>query len=343
VHPALVRVTGTFSARVHDREGAYANNGNPYTYRFTCSGFGVHPDGYLATVAHCVDPNDLTVRETFIRAAAEESAANRPDIPLEKWLEFGRSAWSIEGPAAGSSIVSEIRVSGVVSAPPEGMRARVVDARPTGQGDVALLKVDTTNLPALELATGSAMAVGTPLLAAGYPEESMGDFIEPGASPSVHEAAVIDTKTDGGQPVYQISAGLKEGMSGGPVVDHNGRVLGINSARGSATKPLDIAIPIGTFSDLLGRNGARAELGPPELAYRDALDAYYAGEYTDAIEAIDRLQQGGPTHPRIGELRTDAEASRDLHGDASENQLTQILIWVGVAGAPCWLRSAWCW
>src|SRR5918997_1070538 len=74
-HPALVRVTGTFIGWVHDRQGTYTNNGQPYTITFTCSGFGVHPDGYLATVGHCVDANDVGVRDRFIRAAAEDVVA----------------------------------------------------------------------------------------------------------------------------------------------------------------------------------------------------------------------------------------------------------------------------
>jgi hypothetical protein len=70
VHPALVRVIGTFAGRVHDREGGYANNGEPYTLVFTCTGFGVHPDGYIATVGHCIDANDPSVRAHFIRLPA---------------------------------------------------------------------------------------------------------------------------------------------------------------------------------------------------------------------------------------------------------------------------------
>jgi serine protease Do len=52
VHPALVRVTGTFVGWVHDRQGGYANDGRAYTLTLTCSGFGVHSDGYLATAGH---------------------------------------------------------------------------------------------------------------------------------------------------------------------------------------------------------------------------------------------------------------------------------------------------
>jgi serine protease Do len=329
VHPALVRVTGTFAGWVRDRQGAVANNGDPYTFMFTCSGFGVHPDGYIATVGHCVDANDPTVREAFIHAAAEEAVANSPDVPLEEMITFGESAWAVEGQTPGAPLANEIRVTGTPGAPSDGMLARVVDDRPSGQGDVGLLKVDTTDMPTLELATGPGLEVGMPLLAAGYPE-SAGERVGPGSTLSIKQGAVAAATTDGGRPVYRMDAAMEVGMSGGPTVDDSGRVLGINSVRTSGAQVFNLVIPVSGFTDLLGRNSVRAELGPRDLRYREALDAYFGGEYTEAIDAIDRLQQEGATHPRVGRVRSDAEASRVLHGDASENRLTQVLIWVSV-------------
>jgi serine protease Do len=329
VHPALVRVTGTFVGRVHDREGGYANNGQPYTFVYTCSGFGVHPDGYIATVAHCIDANDSGVRELFIRTAAEELVASSPDVTLGDMIVFGQSAWDIEGETPGSPIASQIVVSGIAGAPPEGMLARVVDDRPSGQGDVGLLKVDTTGLPAVELATGPGLAVGTRLIAAGY-AENVGDRVAAGATPSIKQGAIDGSTTDGGRPFYRMDADVDAGMSGGPAFDDSGRALGINNVRTNGDVLYNLVTPISAFADLLGRNGVRAELGPRDLRYREALDAYYRGEYTDVIEAVDRLRQDGRTHPRIAELRRDAEADRELHGDASENRLTQILVWGSV-------------
>jgi hypothetical protein len=71
----------------------------------------------------------------------------------------------------------------------------------------------------------------------------------------------------------------------------------------------------------------RNEPGPRDLLYREAVGAYYTGEYTDAIDALDRLLQQVPAHTRAGNLRADAEAARERHGDASENHRDQMLIW----------------
>jgi serine protease Do len=328
VHPALVRVLGRFVGVVHDRQGAYANGGRPYRFTISCTGFGVHPDGYLASAGHCVDANDPTIREAFIRAAAEEAVAGRTDVTLEQMITHGTSAWAIEGPSPGSPIQSEIRVSGIPGAPPEGFLARVVDDRPIGQGDVALLKVDGANVAAVEFASDTGIGVGTPVLAAGYPE-SLGALVGPDAQPSIAVGAVVRPGVDGGRPIYEIDAALEHGVSGGPVVDANGRVFGINSVRTGGS----IVIPIGAFADLLGRNGVTAEVGPRDRLYREALDAYDAGEYDDALRALERLSRDGPVHPRIDKLRVDAQAARDAYGDASENRGAQILMWTGVVAA----------
>jgi len=333
VQPALVRVTGEFTGWVHNQSGSYANNGQPFTYTTTCTGFGVHPDGYIAAAAQCIDTAGVGgVREAFVQAAAEQLVAARPDLRLADVIEHGRSTWTVEGRTAGSPVGSEIRISGIPGAPPDGMPARVVEVRPIMEGDVALLKVETSNLPSLELATGIDIPVGTPLIAAGYPA-TLGELVRPDAKPSIKDGAVNGTQAVGSGSVYEISTALDGGTSGGPAVDHTGRVLGIISLRGTDAQRLDLAVPVSGITELLGRNGAGNELGPRDLLYREALDAYYTGEYTEAIDAFDRLLQQVPTHPRAGELRRSAESAREQHGDASENHVAQVVTWVSLGVA----------
>jgi serine protease Do len=331
VQPALVRVTGTFTGRVRDAEGRYAHGGNPYTITFSCTGFGVHPDGYIATVGHCVDANDVSVRDGFIRPVAEQAAAGRSDVTVDQLVEYGWSAWVVEGRVSGSPVESEIRVSGIPGAPPDGVLARVVDDRPIGQGDVALLKIDTTVLPTVELAAGTALTPGMPVLVAGFPDNA-GDVVGPTTRPTVGNGTVIGSLAEGGRPVHEIdTGGLEVGMSGAPAVDPSGRVLGLTTLREDSTQRLDLVVPISGFTDLLGRNGVTAELGPRDRLYRESLDHFAAREYTDAIDAVDRLQREGPVHPRVEQLRADAEAARARSGDASENRTTQALLWTGGA------------
>lgn len=325
--PALLRVTGRFAGRVRNQAGSYANNGELFSFTTTCSGFGVHPDGYIGTVGYCADTSRAGgVREAFIRAVAEQVVAGSPGLRPEDVLAHGRATWTVEGRTPGSPIEAEIRVSGVPGAPPDGLPARVIESRPILEGDVALLKVETSNLPTVELAPGAGVPIGTPLLAAGYPE-SAGEL----GKPSIMDGTVTGTEVIGNGPAYEISTVLTSGMSGGPAADHTGRVFGVITRRGSDARQFNIAVPATGITELLGRNGARNELGPHDLLHREALHAYYTGEYTDAIDALDRLLEQAPERPGAATLHAKAESAREQHGDASENRLTQIVTWSGAA------------
>jgi serine protease Do len=328
VRPALVHVTGEFVGWVQDERGAFFNGGQPFQQTATCTGFGVHPDGYVATAGHCVDTrSEGAIGEMFIQLAAQEVVARTPGLAIEDAVAYGLANWTVEGKAANSPIEAQLQVNGAPGG--SGLPARVVDTRPFPDGDVALLKVEATNLPVLELATGSEIPVGTPLLSAGYPG-SVGALLGPGAEPSIKEGSVSGRQTVGNSEVYEISAPVAQGMSGGPAVDLGGRVLGINSFGPAADSGGFTFIASATgLAELLSRNGVRNELGPADRLYRDALDAYYTGRYSDAIAAFDRVLQEVPEHAQAARLRADAAAARDQFGDPG---LPPVVYWAIAGG-----------
>jgi serine protease Do len=331
VRPALVHVTGQFVGSVQDESGAYFNGGQPYQLTATCTGFGVHPDGYVATAAHCVDTrsvNDTAAAYMFIERAAQEVVASTPALAIEDVISYGLANWTVKGQAANSPIEAQFQVSGASTGAPggAGLPVQIVDVQP--DADVALLKVDAPKLAVLELATGAETPVGTPLLSAGYPG-SVGDLAGPAAEPSMKEGSVSGRQTIDNSEYYEISAPVAGGMSGGPAVDLNGRVLGINSFGPSAESGGFAFIASATeLAELLSSNGVRNELGPADRLYRDALDAYYEGRYSDAIAAFDRVLQDVPAHAQAGRLRADALAARDRFGDPG----LPAAAYVGIAG-----------
>ena len=171
VRPAIVYLTETFSGYVADQNGQYFNNGQPYSLSVTCTGFGVNPNGYIATAGHCVDTTSPTgIRTEFIEAAARQAVANNPGVTLQDAYDFGNANWTVEGKTKGSPLDSKIAVvTGSIQGGAQGraLPARVVDSRAFEQGDVALLKVETTDLPSVELATDADVQIGTPLLSIG--------------------------------------------------------------------------------------------------------------------------------------------------------------------------------
>jgi len=342
VRPAIVYVTEKFSAYVADETGTYFNNGNPYELTATCTGFGVNPDGYVATAGHCLDtysPNGI--KGDFIAAVAKEVVAAVPNVTLQEAVEFGTANWTVEGKAKGSAIDTQIAVvTGSVQGggKPQVLPARLVDIRPFTQGDVALLKVETTDLPTVELAGDADVQIGTPLLSIGYPA-SADAVTDPSLEPSNKDGQVSAKKTVGSVPVYETSAALTPGMSGGPTVDLEGRVLGINSFMPAGeSQAFNFVAPASGLTELLSRNGVRNELGPDDKAFRAALDAYYAGHYTDAIAGFDKLLQVAPQHAQAVQYRTLAAKARDRFGDVPVAPAPQadpsspVLFWVVVGG-----------
>ncbi|MFC5998049.1 S1C family serine protease [Quadrisphaera sp. GCM10027208] len=104
-----------------------------------------------------------------------------------------------------------------------------VVGRTTGY-DLAVLRVDRTGLPALELADSDAVVVGDPVVAVGAPlglESTVTTGIvsalnRPVSAGNGDESAFINA--------IQTDAAINPGNSGGPLVDLQGRVIGVNSA-----------------------------------------------------------------------------------------------------------------
>jgi S1-C subfamily serine protease len=168
-----------------------------------CSGFIANPDGHVVTAGHCVD--DAEGKQAIINQAIDK-ALNMGMNPSEApgMLNYGLKHWKVERQKADSAIDRLVQVvpTGIVNARP--LKAEVTEPIvPFNKGDVALLKVDAPAgqpLPALEVASGSTPASGTPVTASGYPGT-----------------------------VTAINAQISQGMSGGPVVNAEGQVVGVVS------------------------------------------------------------------------------------------------------------------
>ena len=103
--------------------------------------------------------------------------------------------------------------------------ATVVGADPSR--DLALLKVDGSNLPTLSLGDSSTVAVGDPTYAIGNPfglDHTLTTGIVSALQRSLQapDGATIDG-------AIQTDAALNPGNSGGPLLDADGKVIGVNS------------------------------------------------------------------------------------------------------------------
>jgi S1-C subfamily serine protease len=119
----------------------------------------------------------------------------------------------------------------------------------TSDADVAVVQVDRTGLPAAELALDSDPIVGQMAIAVGSPWGLQGTVT------SGIVSAVNQSIPSGGtaRAVLQTDAAINPGNSGGPLVDRDGRVLGINVSIFSlsgANDGVGFAVPIAVASDI---------------------------------------------------------------------------------------------
>jgi serine protease Do len=123
-------------------------------------------------------------------------------------------------------------------------RRRIVDARLLGihkDTDLALLKIDQTNLPVATLATARGPQEGELVVAIGSPE-GLQNSVTLGVVSSVARQPDLDKPM-----VYiQTDAPINPGNSGGPLVDTQGYVIGLNTfilSQSGGSEGLGFAIP----------------------------------------------------------------------------------------------------
>ncbi|MBK8965078.1 MAG: trypsin-like peptidase domain-containing protein [Saprospiraceae bacterium] len=147
-------------------------------------------------------------------------------------------------------------------------RARLIGADPST--DMAVLKIDAKDLPAIEVGNSDDVKVGEWALAVGNPFDLTSTVTAGIISAKSRDINIIRK----GAPIesfIQTDAAVNPGNSGGALVDVNGRLIGINSA---------IATPTGVFA---GYSFAI----PVNLATRIADDLVKYGKFRRAYLGVD--------------------------------------------------------
>ncbi len=124
----------------------------------------------------------------------------------------------------------------VVLADKRELSAKVVGRDPNT--DIAVLKVDAKGLPTAQFGDSESLQTGDWVLALGYPM-SLGQTTTAGiVSAKGRSLGIMQQDRNATAPLehfIQTDAAINPGNSGGPLVDLNGRVVGINTAIASPT------------------------------------------------------------------------------------------------------------
>ena len=110
--------------------------------------------------------------------------------------------------------------------------------------DLAILKVDASDLPALPLADSGQVQDGEPIVVLGHPL---------GLKNSVVSGVVSGRREVENRPMLQLAIPIESGNSGGPVLDRQGRVVGIVTMKSLVTNNLGFAVEVNQLKPLLER------------------------------------------------------------------------------------------
>jgi len=114
--------------------------------------------------------------------------------------------------------------------------------------DVAVLKIKEKNLPYLELDNSANIDLGETVVAVGNPlgefEDTLSAGIVSGLSRKITAYGGLPLKATSLRGLIQTDAAINPGNSGGPLVNLEGKVIGINTAMVMGAQNIGFAIPI---------------------------------------------------------------------------------------------------
>jgi len=138
--------------------------------------------------------------------------------------------------------------------------------------DLAILKINDKNLPYLELADSDKIDLGEAVVAIGNPlgefDDTLSSGIVSGLSRKITAQGGLLTKATSLRGLIQTDAAINPGNSGGPLVNMEGKVIGVNTAQILGVQNIGFAIPINYAKNILKEIKEYGKIKRPFLGVR---------------------------------------------------------------------------
>jgi serine protease Do len=294
----------------------------------TGSGFFVTEDGYLVTAAHVVstskedirgqiieiekEPGRLTDSRTELqKAIRRDTGLTLNNNQLDKLLAW-EGRWLAKYVTVDKIDARYYLASGLVEAGQQlttaGTRLSLVTSEPVSPGrDVAVMKADVTSVPALALAASSPGSDAATYVV-GYPRR--GFLGEDVAMDATVDATLSTGKVrseltmDGGWTAIGTTAQLTHGNSGGPVLDRQGRVLGMASFVNTDTEATPASeegffVPAAVIRETLVKASVKPAGGTLTGLYYQALSQGDFHHYKHELAILSQVQSRSAWHAYV--------------------------------------------
>ena len=336
-----VRVGATATVRCTDGSTAVAR---PGSIGELGSGSIIHPDGWVATNGHVVQPYQEGAAGAFAaelldKAVATACAAELDGLPADARAQRVRALAASEDNRRGLALerTLEVHLSNGKSYPavvkfysPPAYVVVGAGTDATGQSrnergrDVAILKIEDRELPVVRLARHSTdLHLGQALFVIGFPGVVASHELLSRATqyePSITAGRVSGFKQDiGGQRVIQTDAAIIQGNSGGPVFDDRGQVIGaatFTSLQGEqVVQGFNFLIPVETIEDAARKAGVvpKGESVFTRLWNR-GVDLYIRDLHYRAYRNMSAANRIHPGFPDVERVREDCDIKHREQG-----------------------------
>ncbi len=286
-----------------------------------CSGAAIATD-YILTAGHCADTGEYSTY--LIDYVYSQLQQNLEPQSGQAFLQQQNETPSItEQQAETEWSVSGVQLSFTIFQTPPAQRATTSGATASltfdesiNNGDVALLRTDDYPLPSLQVASGNP-ADGTEIVSFGYPGTTNEDVNHPSLKLTAEPSQTTGIQVLNDKDYISTGALMSPGVSGGPVTDLAGQVLGTNrsSLVNDAGQRVGISSSTSEVRRVLLANHISLALSPADQAWRTGLDDYFAGLYHQAVPEFDRVLKAFPSDLMAEQYRSKAIADYSLQSN----------------------------
>ena len=181
--------------------------------------------------------------------------------------------------------------------------------------DLAIVKVEGTDLPVAQLGQSSALKVGQLVVAIGSPLGTYSNSVTSGIVSAKGRTITTDGNTNLNN-LIQTDAAINPGNSGGPLLDAAANVVGINTAIAADSNGIGFAIPIDIARPIMEQAVAGEQLARPYMGvvYRP-IDKQFSDTNNLPVDQGALVQQGGsqdsPTPAVVSGSPADAAGIRE--------------------------------
>jgi hypothetical protein len=300
--PSLVYLETVYMGYLRNKATNVPLLADPVVYNRRCSGFVVNPDGVVATTRVCVQPPEETIRQQSLYVAGNMLVGQKKldASQLAAWVNsnIGTTVYSgmSENSAVSAQLFGQLNVATGALIDKPAISGRILGAADQDQGNVAIVKLNQSNLPAVQLAPNTNLDVGASVLTVGFNTADADDRVGT-YTPLSKSVQVAGQGTRGKAPLYKINDKLGTYEHGGMALDSDGRVTGMIDEDPNLPNNQNRAVAkASTVSALLAKLNVFNTLGPNDQVYRSGLDAYFKGRYSQAINQLGETTKNVPTN-----------------------------------------------